>query len=231
VAGYTVVDPATVVATHLNQIVQSAAADMFGMDEAQKLLDALKESAPQLVQGLTPNPLPLASIAALCRALLSEGVPLKDFRRIAEAMVDAAREEADPVSLVEGVRQRIGGLIVQTIAPARMPLPVLTLDAELENLLHQAVRTGKEAHHPIEPGLAQRLVQAIGDAAGPLLAEARKVALVTSPAARRALARLLSPHMPDVPVLSFLEIPDGKPVEVVAVVGGQVNRALLGSAA
>jgi flagellar biosynthesis protein FlhA len=222
---------ATVVATHLNQIVQSAAADMFGMDEAQKLLDALKESAPQLVQGLTPNPLPLASIAALCRALLSEGVPLKDFRRIAEAMVDAAREEADPVSLVEGVRQRIGGLIVQTIAPARMPLPVLTLDAELENLLHQAVRTGKEAHHPIEPGLAQRLVQAIGDAAGPLLAEARKVALVTSPAARRALARLLSPHMPDVPVLSFLEIPDGKPVEVVAVVGGQVNRALLGSAA
>jgi flagellar biosynthesis protein FlhA len=77
VAGYTVVDPATVVATHLNQIVQSAAADMFGMDEAQKLLDALKESSPQLVQGLTPNPLPLASIAALCRALLSEGVPLK----------------------------------------------------------------------------------------------------------------------------------------------------------
>jgi flagellar biosynthesis component FlhA len=67
---------------------------MFGMDEAQKLLDALKESAPQLVQGLTPQPLPLASIAALCRALLAEGVPLKDFRRIAEAMVDAAREEA-----------------------------------------------------------------------------------------------------------------------------------------
>jgi flagellar biosynthesis protein FlhA len=231
VAGYTVVDPATVVATHLNQIVQSAAADMFGMDEAQKLLDALKESAPQLVQGLTPNPLPLASIAALCRALLSEGVPLKDFRRIAEAMVDAAREEADPVRLVEGVRQRIGGLIVQTMAPARMPLPVLTLDAELESLLNQAVRTGKEAHHPIEPGLAQRLVQAIGDAAGPLLGEARRVALVTSPVARRALARLIAPHIPDVPVLSFLEIPDGKPVEVVAVVGGQVNRALIGSAA
>jgi flagellar biosynthesis protein FlhA len=231
VSGYTVVDPATVVATHLNQIVQSAAADLFGMDEAQKLLDALKESAPQLVQGLTPNPLPLTSIAALCRALLSEGVPLKDFRRIAEAMVDAAREDGDPVQLVEGVRQRIGGLIVQTIAPARMPLPVLTLDAELESLLNGAVRTGKDAQHPIEPGLAQRLVQAIGDAAGPLLADARKVALVTSPVARRALARLLAPHIPDVPVLSFLEIPDGKPVEVVAVVGGQVNRALLGSAA
>jgi flagellar biosynthesis protein FlhA len=225
VAGYTVVDPATVVATHLNQIVQSCAAEMFGMDEAQKLLDALKESAPQLVQNLTPQPLPLAMIAALCRSLLAEGIPLKDFRRIAEAMVDAAREESDPVQLVEGVRQRIGGLIVQTIAPARMPLPVLTLDAELETLVGQAVRAGKEANHPIEPGLAQRLVGAIGDVASPHLAEARRIALVTSPIARRTLSRLLAPHLPEVPVLSFLEIPDGKPVEVVAVVGGAAHAA------
>jgi flagellar biosynthesis protein FlhA len=231
VAGYTVVDPATVVATHLNQIVHAAAAEMFGMDEAQKLLDALKESAPQLVAGLTPQPLPLASIAALCRALLAEGVPLKDFRRIAEAMVDAAREENDPVQLVEAVRQRIGGLIVQTIAPARMPLPVLTLDPELEGLLNQAVRTGKDATHPIEPNLAQRIVHAIGDVAGSYLAEAKRIAVVTSPVARRALARLLAPHIADVPVLSFLEIPDGKPVDVVAVVGGSVNKALLGNEA
>jgi flagellar biosynthesis protein FlhA len=231
VAGYTVVDPPTVIATHLNQIIQVSAAEMFGMDEAQKLLDALKESAPQLVAGLTPQPLPLASIAALCRALLAEGVPLKDFRRIAEAMVDAAREETDPVQLVEGVRQRIGGLIVQTIAPARMPLPVLTLDPELESLLNQAVRTGKEASHPIEPNLAQRIVQAIGDVAGQYLAEGRKIAVVTSPIARRALSRLLAAHLADAPVLSFLEIPDGKPVDVVAVVGGSVNRALLGAEA
>jgi flagellar biosynthesis protein FlhA len=231
VAGYTVVDPATVVATHLNQIIMSSAAEMFGMDEAQKLLDALKESAPQLVAGLTPNPLPLSMIAALCRSLLAEGVPLKDFRRIAEALVDAAREEVDPVQLVEGVRQRIGGLITQTIAPARTPLPVLTLDPELEGLLNQAVRAGKDANHPIEPGLAQRIVQAVGEVAGPYLANAQKLAVVTSPAARRALSRLIAPHIPDVPVLSFLEIPDGKPVEVVAVVGGGVSRALMGAGA
>jgi flagellar biosynthesis protein FlhA len=231
VAGYTVVDPATVVATHLNQIIMSSAAEMFGMDEAQKLLDALKESVPQLVAGLTPNPLPLSMIAALCRSLLAEGVPLKDFRRIAEALVDAAREEVDPVQLVEGVRQRIGGLITQTIAPARTPLPVLTLDPELEGLLNQAVRAGKDANHPIEPGLAQRIVQAVGEVAGPYLANAQKLAVVTSPAARRALSRLIAPHIPDVPVLSFLEIPDGKPVEVVAVVGGGVSRALMGAGA
>ena len=229
VAGYTVVDPATVVATHLNQVVQAAAADLFGMDEAQKLLDALKESAPQLAANLTPQPLSLAALAGLCRALLAEGVPLKDFRRIAEAMADAARTEADPVQLVEEVRQRIGALIVQTIVPVKMPLPVVTLDPSLEQLLSQAVRSGQGAVHPIEPGLGNKLVQAIGEVAVPLLTEGRRFAVVTSPVARRALSRLLAPHMPDVPVLSLLEIPDSKPVEVVAIVGGEPERPLLES--
>ena len=220
VLGYTVVDPATVVATHLNQLVAMSAADLFGMDEAQKLVDQLKETAPQLVAGLTPAPLSLAQIAAACRALLTEGVPLKDFRRIAEALADAAREEGDAVQLVEAVRRRIGALIVQSLVPVRMPLPVVTLDASLEGLLTQAVRTGPNASHPIEPALAARLVEAVGEAAGPLIGEARRFAVVTSPIARRALARLLRPHLADAPVLSFLEIPDGKPVEVVAVVGG-----------
>ena len=224
VAGYTVVDPSTVVATHLNHIVATSAAELFGLDEAQKLLDALKEISPQLVAGLTPQPLPLASIAALCRALLAEGIPLKDFRRIAEAMVDAAQEESDPVRLLEAVRHRIGALIVQTVVPIRMPLPVLTLDTGLESLIHQAIRAGQGAAHPIEPALGQRIVQAVGEAAGPLLSQAQRFAIVTSPIARRALARLLAPHLREVPVLSFLEIPDGKPVEVVAVIGGGVPQ-------
>ena len=229
VAGYTVVDPATVVATHLNQVVQAAAADLFGMDEAQKLVDALKENAPQLAANLTPQPLSLAALAGLCRALLAEGVPLKDFRRIAEAMADAARTEVDPIQLVEEVRQRIGALIVQTIVPVKMPLPVVTLDPSLEHLLSQAVRSGQGAVHPIEPGLGNKLVQAIGEVAVPLLQEGRRFAVVTSPVARRALSRLLAPHVPDVPVLSLLEIPDNKPVEVVAIVGGEPERPLLQS--
>jgi flagellar biosynthesis protein FlhA len=227
VAGYTVVDAATVAATHLNQVIQTAAADLFGMDEAQKLLDALKESAPQLVANLTPQPLTLTAIAAVCRALLTEGVPLKDFRRIAEALADVARDESDPAQIVEKVRQRIGALIVQTLVPVRMPLPVITLDAGLEGLLTQAVRTGQNAMHPIEPGLGQKLVAAVGAIAGPLIGEGRRFALVTSPIARRALSRLLGPHLPDVPVFSFLEIPDGKAVEVIAIVGGEAAKPQL----
>jgi flagellar biosynthesis protein FlhA len=108
-----------------------------------------------------------------------------------------------------------------------LPLPVVTLDAELESLVAQAVRAGQDATHPIEPALGQKIVQALGEVAGPLIGQGRRFAVVTSPLARRSLARLLTPHLPDVPVLSFLEIPDGKPVDVVAVVGGNINRAML----
>jgi flagellar biosynthesis protein FlhA len=230
VAGYTVVDPATVVATHLNQVIAAAAADLFGMDEAQHLLDALKEVAPQLVGGLTPAPLSLAQIAQACRALLMEGVPLKDFRRIAEAMVDAAAMSNDAHALVENIRARIGALIVQTLVPVRMPLPVVTLDAGLESLLAQAVRASPGAAHPFEPALANRIVSAVAEASQPLVNTATRFAIVTSPVARRALARLLKPHLPETPVMSFLEIPDGKAVEVSAIVGGaptpQNNGAL-----
>jgi flagellar biosynthesis protein FlhA len=230
VAGYTVVDPATVVATHLNQVIAGCAADLFGMDEAQHLLDALKESAPQLVAGLTPQPLSLAQIAATCRALLAEGVPLKDFRRIAEAMVDSAGLSSDAASLIENIRSRIGALIVQTLVPVKMPLPVITLDAGLESLLAQAVRASPGASHPFEPALANRIISAVSEAATPLVNNATRFAIVTSPIARRALARLLKPHLAETPVMSFLEIPDGKAVEVSAVVGGgptNINQAAL----
>ena len=212
------------------QIIAGTAADLFGMDETQRLLDALKSSAPQLVQGLTPAPLSLAQIAALCRALLAEGIPLKDFRRIAEAMVDAAREESEPNGLVEAVRLRIGALIVQTLVPVKMPLQVITLEAGLESLLAQAVRTGPNATHPFEPALSNRIIEAVGQACQPLLAQAARFAIVTSPIARRALSRLLRPHLPDVPVLSFLEIPDGKPVEVCAIVGNSESQPPYGAA-
>jgi len=219
VAGYTVVDPSTVIATHLNHLIAHNAAEMFGMDETRKLLDTLKEAAPHLIEGLTPSPMTLSQIAAVCRALLSEGVPLKDFRRIAEAMVDCARPDMNVDQLTEAVRQRIGSLIIQTLVPVRMPLPVITLDGELEGLLAQAMRVAGDARHPIEPALAGRIVESVTNAARPLMAEARSFAIVTSPQARRPLSRLFKPHLPETPVLSFLEIPDGKPVEVAAVVG------------
>jgi flagellar biosynthesis protein FlhA len=226
VAGYTVVDASTVIATHLNNIVAGSAAELFGLDEAQALIEALKETAPQLVQGLTPQPYPLAAITSLCRALLTERVPVKDFRRIAGAMVELAGVDLDPAALIEAVRQRLGALILQTIVPVKMPLPIITFDSELEMLLAQAVRAGPGATWPFEPALASRLIASLGDAVEPMLMAARSFAIVTSPTIRAAVSRLLRGHFPDIPVLSFLEIPETKSVDVIAVVGGIETPAL-----
>ncbi len=220
-AGYTVVDAATVAVTHLNQMMTGAAADLFGLDEAQELLDVLKQSSPQLVANLTPAPLPLPAITRLCRQLLAEQIPLRDFRRIADAMASVARDDIPLDDVGEALRQKIGGIIVQSIVPLHAPLPVITLDVELESLLAQAVRVGGGAQHPIEPGLGQRIIDAVRHAAEPVLAEDRRFAIVTSPLARRALRRLLSPALPGVPVLSFLEIPETRTIDLIAVVGQQ----------
>jgi flagellar biosynthesis protein FlhA len=226
-AGYTVVDAPTVIATHLNRIVSGAAAELFGLDEAQAIIDTLKQSCPQLVQGLTPAPYTLASIATLCRALLTERVPLRDFRRIAEAMVECSGQDLSSAELVEAVRQRIGALIVQTIVPVKMPLPAITFDPELEILLTQAVRTGPNASWPFEPELARQIIAAIRDAVQPLLLAARSFAIITSPICRAAVARLLRAQFADVAVLSFLDIPETKAVDVIATIGGKREPALL----
>jgi flagellar biosynthesis protein FlhA len=219
-AGYTVVDPATVIATHLNQLVSTSAAELFGMDDAQALIVNLKESYPQLASGLTPMPYTLAAVTALCRALLAERVPLRDFRRIAEAMVDLAPRNLDMTELVEAVRQRLGGLIVQTIVPVKMPLPAITFESALEALLVQSVQSAPQASWPFEPELARRIISVIDEAVQPMLVAARSFAIITSPLCRAAVGRLLRAQYSDVAVLSFLEIPETKKVEVIAVVGG-----------
>ena len=194
---------------------------MFGIEEGQALVEALKETAPQLVANLTPQPLPLPALAALCRSLLAEDIPLRDFRRIAEAAADAARFDSDPAALLAQVRQRLGALIVQEIAPLNGPLRVVTLHHELEQLLTQATRAGGGSAHPFEPGLARQVVEALAEAARTHDAEAG-MALVTAPAIRPALARLVAPHVADMRVLSFLEIPERRAVEVLAVIGEPV---------
>lgn len=226
VAGYTVVDAPTVIATHLNNLVTAHAASLFGLDDSQALIDHLKEHFPQLAAGLSPQPYPLATVTGVCRALLTERIPLKDFRRIAEAMVTLAPRQLDTPALVEAIRQEIGALILQTIVPAKLALPVITFNSELERLLAHSVAAGPGAAWPFEPDLARRIVASVSSAVQPLLMAARSFAVVTSPACRPALSRLLRAHLPDVPVLSFLEIPETKAVEVIAVVGGTEPAAL-----
>jgi flagellar biosynthesis protein FlhA len=217
--GYLVVDPGTVIATHLNHALASHAADLLGPDEVQSLLDGLKERSPQLAAALCPQPLSLTALTQVLKALLAENVPLREFRRIAAAVAVAAQRTGDAEEIVEAIRPELGPLIIQKLCGVREPLRVMTLEGGLEGLLGQAVRSDPSRRHVVEPELGRRIVDALSHAAQPLLAEAKPFALVVQPAIRPAIRKLVRTILPDTPVMSFFEVPEEKPVEVVAVIG------------
>ncbi len=217
--GWLVVDPGTVMATHLNQALIQNAADLLGPDEVQALLDGLRERAAQLVASLSPNPLPITTLTQVLRGLLAENIPLKEFRRIAAAIALAAQKTADADEIIELIRPELGPLIIQRLCGVREPLRVMTLEGQLEALLGQAIRSDPSKRHTIEPDLGRRIVDALQRAAQPLVAEAKPFALVVQPTIRIAIRKLVRTVLPDTPVMSFFEVPEDKSVEVVAVIG------------
>ena len=223
-AGYLVVDPATVMATHLNHVLGQNAADLLGPDEVQSLLDGLKERAANLVAALSPAPLALTTLTQVLKGLLAENVPLKEFRRIAAAIAVAAQRSQDADEIIEMIRPDLGPLIIQKLCGLREPLRVMTLEGQLEGLLGQAMRADPSRRHVIEPDLGRRIVDALQSAAGPLIAEAKPFALVVQPAIRVAIRKLVRSCLPDTPVLSFFEVPEEKAVEVVAVIGAPQSQ-------
>ena len=230
-AGYTVVDAPTAVATHLGIHIRRGAADLFGLDDARGWLDQLRRDAPQLADALVPAPYSLAQLATLLRGLLDEGVPLRDGRRIGEALAAIADPSLTLAGQGEALRRRLGALIVQEIAPPPLVLPVVTLDPVLEGLIADSLRVAGASEHPLEPQLAGRIIAAVRDTVTQAAARHGRLALVTTPAGRPVLARLLRPHCPDLAVLSFLEVPDDRAVDVVAVIGGASETAMLGAPA
>jgi len=218
-AGYTVVDASTVIGTHLNKLMTDHAATLFGQDEAHALVEQLGTRSPQLAQSISAKVLPLPVLTAVLRALLEEGITLREFGRIAAALGEVAPRSQEPAQLVELMRPLIGGLITAPLAPPGQPLRLIALGPGLEQLLVAAARAAPEAPFPFEPGLAQRLVDSVREAATPILAEGHNVALVCQPQPRRAIWRLLRANAVPIPVLGFPELPDSRSIEVVAVVG------------
>ncbi|WP_380782497.1 flagellar biosynthesis protein FlhA [Sphingomonas sp. R86520] len=216
-AGYLVVDPGTVMATHLNHMLGQNASELLGQDEVQALLDGLKERAAQLVAALAP--LPITTLTQVLKGLLAENVPLKEFRRIAGAIAVAAQRTQDAEEIIETIRPELGALIIQKLCGVREPLRVMTLEGQLEGLLGQAMRADQSRRHVIEPDLGRRIVEALQRAAQPLIAEAKPFALVVQPTIRIAIRKLVKTCLPDTPVMSFFEVPEEKAVEVVAVIG------------
>ena len=218
-AGYTVVDPAAVLGTHLNELLGAHAHRLLGQDDVQAMLDTLAETAPALASALSPKLLPVAVVAQLLARLLEEGIPIRDLRSIAEALVAVAAKSQDPAELAELIRPALGAGLVQALAGVKGALAAVAIDPGLEQLLVQAVRANPGAAHPFDPALVTRVAEAVGAATAGLIAGNRRFAIVTVPAIRRALWQLLRARLPGVPVLAFSDIPDTRDVEVLAVIG------------
>ncbi|MCC2614764.1 flagellar biosynthesis protein FlhA [Aestuariibacter halophilus] len=217
--GYTVVDAATVVATHLSQLLTNNAYQLLGHEEVQQLLDMLAKHNPKLVEGLVPDILPLSTVVKVLQTLLYEGVPIRDMRTIVQTLCEYGPKSQDPDVLVSAVRIALKRLIVQEINGGEGELPVITLAPELEQMLHQSLQAGGEDGAGIEPGLAEKLQNSLREAGQQRELEGEPAVLLTSGLLRPVLSRFLKHAVSGLHVLSYQEIPDDKQIRIVSAVG------------
>ena len=222
--GYTVVDASTVIATQLNQIMHDFAHELIGHDDVHKMLDMLAQTAPKLSEQLVPESVTLSILLKVLQNLLTEQVPVRDFRSISQALVEAAHTTRDPVQLTSAVRVALSRSIVQAITGPSEHLAVITLEPQLEQLLlksvQQAAQQGGETDQLIlEPAMAEKLQQSLSEVAQQQEMAGNPAVLVTAAPVRPVMARFVRYGIQNVHVLSYQEIPDNKQITIVATIG------------
>jgi flagellar biosynthesis protein FlhA len=216
VSGHTVVDAGTVIATHLNMIMQSQAAQLFGRSEVQALGEHFGKYAGKVLEDIVPKLLPMATLQKVLQNLLDEGVSIRDLRSIVESLGEHAGRTQDPAELTARVRAALGPAIVQQLYGAQPELPVIVIDPDLEKLLAQASAGGGFA---LEPGLADTLAREIGGAARRQESLGVPVVLLAPDALRAPLARLARRTVSQLRVLAHGEIPDNRSIRVTSIIG------------
>jgi flagellar biosynthesis protein FlhA len=217
--GYTVVDPSTVIATHLSHLIQTHAHELLGHEEVQQLLNGLAKTAPKLIEDLVPRVLPMSAVVRVLQGLLAERVPVRNVRTIIETLAEHAPRSQDPVQLQAHVRVALGRQIVQDLAGLKDELPVITLEGDLEQLLQGSLGAANGGAPGLEPGLAERLQQRLADTTRRQEMLGEPAVLLVPPALRQTLARFVRAAVPGLQVLAWNEIPDNRRVRLVSAVG------------
>ncbi len=216
--GYTVVDSSTVVATHINQLLQTHAAALLGRQEVQSLLDHFGKNAGKLIEDLVPKLIPVPTLQKVLQNLLEEGVGIRDLRTILETLAEHAARTQDAADLTARVRVALGAAITQQQFGNSTELPVMIFDPELEKLLSQAATGNAFA---LEPGLADTLTREVQQAVQAQERRGEPAVLLAADALRPALARLLRRALPQLRILAHSEIPDNRAIRVTTLVGAQ----------
>ncbi len=217
-AGYTVVDLSTVIATHLAEVIKQNADELLGRQEVQKLLDNLSKTSQKAVEEAT-NALPLGVIQKVLQQLVRERVSIRDLLTIVETLADYGPMTKDPELLTEYVRQKLGRAIVKPLLGPDNTLSVMVLDPTLEEQIQRSVQqTEHGSFLTLDPAVAQRIVSAIQKEAQKIATLGRSAVVLCSPAARRHVRKLIERIAPEVAVISHAEVPGNIRIESVATI-------------
>ncbi|MEO3691280.1 flagellar biosynthesis protein FlhA [Roseateles sp. DJS-2-20] len=217
-AGYTVVDCSTVVATHLSHLMQVHAARLLGRVETQALVDHLTKQAPQLIEDVIPKMVGIATLQRVLQLLLEEGVHVRDMRSIIECMAEYAPTVTDPVELTKRIRTHIAPAIVQQIYGSVKELDVIALEPDLERLVTQALTSPHGA--ALDPGVADTLARSAAETAQSQEDRGVPATLLVPDLIRAPIARLLKRAAPRLKVLGHSEIPETHTIRIGSIIGG-----------
>lgn len=222
--GYTVVDASTVVATHLNQILSTHAYELIGHEEVQQWLDQLAKASPKLAEELVPATLSLSLLLKVLQNLLHEDVPIRDMRTIAEALVSVQPKTQDISQLTASARVALRRLIVQSICGNDPEMPVITLEPDLEQLLHRSMQQAQQSGSfdevglLLEPNMMERFQRSLAQAAQQQEMMGKPAILLVSAPLRSVVSRFIRHSVERLHVLSYQEVPDNKQITIVATV-------------
>ena len=218
--GYITIDPISVLITHLRQVLNDNAGDLLGQDEVQTLVDNLEESQPNLVQSVIPKVMPLHQLTKVLQNLLREAVPISDLSLIiGEAgALNLAKMQNDDVS--EALRPKLIPLLIQRMVKFKETIPLITFAPNLEQLILTSVKQNQDDKILMLDGtLAKKILSSLNAASESLSAQGKPTILIVAPQIRQHVSRFVRSQLTNVNVLSFVELPENRNVEIVQTIG------------
>ncbi len=212
--GYTVVDPETVLITHISELVKRYAPELLTRQDVQRLLDGLGKEHPKVVEELIPHHLTLGGVQKVLQNLLREEVPIRDLLTIIENLADYAPNTKDPDELTEHVRQALARTITSSYRNLDGLLPVMTFDPQIERMIRERVQEGIS----LEPQAAQRIMTAVQGSVESFTKRGLLPVFLSAASVRRHLRQLISHYMPQVAVLSHNEVADGVKIQSLGII-------------
>lgn len=218
-SGYTIVDPVSVMITHLTEIIKNHAYEILCREDVQKLIENLKKESPSLIEELTPSVLPLGSVQEVLKNLLKEQIPIRDMATILETIADYVTATKDTELLTEYVRQRLSRTICQKYQNVEGKIGVISFDPQLEQAIANAIhKTDRGNLLALEPLMAQKLIDKLTEVIRGSLATGYEVVLLTSSNIRSHIRHLIENALPQVAVLSYKEVSSGVKIDSVGIV-------------